>query len=156
MKRVLGIGNALVDLLINLEDDAFLADFGLEKGSMTLIDRDKMNALLNRSAVLNLTMSKSSGGSVANTIHGLAQLGSPAGYIGKIGADDYGDFFRSYMEHLNIQSTLFKGRSDTGKSIILVSPDSERTMATYLGAAIELNADDLTPEPFLGYDYFHL
>ncbi|MGE5341556.1 MAG: adenosine kinase [Candidatus Omnitrophota bacterium] len=156
MKRVLGIGNALVDLLINLEDDAFLADFGLEKGSMTLIDRDKMNALLNRSVVLNLTMSKSSGGSVANTIHGLAQLGSPAGYIGKIGDDDYGDFFRSYMEHLNIQSTLFKGRSDTGKSIILVSPDSERTMATYLGAAIELNAEDLTPEPFLGYDYFHL
>jgi sugar/nucleoside kinase (ribokinase family) len=156
MKTVLGIGNALVDILISLEDDAFLAEFGLEKGSMTLVDRQTMNAVLEKASSLELKMVKSSGGSVANAIHGLAQLGAPAGYIGKIGADDYGSFFKSYMEQNNICATLFKGEADTGKSIVMVSKDSERTFATYLGAAIELAASDLTPGPFEGYDYFLL
>jgi sugar/nucleoside kinase (ribokinase family) len=156
MKKVLGIGNALVDLILNLKDDSILSEFNLEKGSMTLVDRQKMNSLLERSASLKLSMNKSSGGSVANTIHGLAQLGTPSGYIGKIGADDYGSFFRSYMEQSNICATLFTGNTDTGKSIVLGSCDSERTFGTYLGAAIELNESDLTIEPFQGYDYFHL
>jgi sugar/nucleoside kinase (ribokinase family) len=156
MKTVLGIGNALVDILIGLEDDAFLAEFGLEKGSMTLVDRETMNAVLDKAAALKLDMRKSSGGSAANAIHGMAQLGTPAGYIGKIGDDDYGSFFRSYMEQDNICATLFKGEADTGKSIVMVSKDSERTFATYLGAAVELAASDLTVDPFNGYDYFLL
>jgi sugar/nucleoside kinase (ribokinase family) len=142
MKKVVGIGNALVDLIMNLKDDSFLTGFALEKGSMTLIDRQKMNAVLEMGGALNLGLQKASGGSAANTIHGLAQLGVPVGYIGKIGDDDYGAFFRSYMEQGNICATLFKGKADSGKSMILVSPDFERTMATYLGAAIELDASD--------------
>jgi sugar/nucleoside kinase (ribokinase family) len=156
MKMVLGIGNALVDILIGLEDDAFLAEVGLEKGSMTLVDRETMNAVLDKAAALKLNMRKSSGGSAANAIHGMAQLGTPAGYIGKIGDDDYGSFFRSYMEQNNICATLFKGEADTGKSIVMVSKDSERTFATYLGAAVELAASDLSGAPFNGYDYFLL
>ncbi|UCH96348.1 MAG: adenosine kinase [Candidatus Aminicenantes bacterium] len=156
MKKVLGIGNALADVLIRLEDDTLLSEFGLPKGSMTLVDKKTMNAILEKVTSLNLDMQKSSGGSVANAIHGLAKLGTPAGYIGKIANDDYGAFFSSYMEQNNICATLFKGSADTGKCISLISKDSERTMATYLGAAIELEASDLTGEPFQGYDYFLL
>lgn len=155
-KKVLGIGNALVDLLINIDSDTFLNDFNLPKGSMTLINREKMEAILNRIASSRMEMQRASGGSVANTIHGLSQLGGIAGYIGKTGKDDYGSFFCSYMEQNNICATLFNGTVDTGKSIIMVSPDSERTFATYLGAAVELNALDLTQSNYMGYDYFHL
>jgi sugar/nucleoside kinase (ribokinase family) len=123
---------------------------------MTLVDRQKMNIILEKTTSLNLNLEKSSGGSVANAIHGLAKLGAPTGYIGKIGNDDYGSFFRSYMEQNNICATLFYGDADTGKCISLISKDSERTMVTYLGAAIELDALDLTVEPFQGYDYFLL
>ncbi len=155
-KSVLGIGNALVDALVRIQDDGILAEFGLLKGSMTLVERHTMNVILEKAASLNLHLEKSSGGSVANAIHGLAKLGAPTGYIGKIGKDDYGSFFKSYMEQNNICATLFYGNADTGKCISLISKDSERTMATYLGAAIELEAADLTPEPFQGYDYFLL
>ena len=156
MKTVLGIGNALVDELIPLEDDALLQEFDLEKGSMTLVDKEKMNAILERTVSLDVKTERSAGGSVANSIHGLSQLGTPSGYIGKIGADDYGAFFRSFMEQNNICATLFTGKEDSGKCISLISKDSERTMATYLGAAIELDASDLTVEPFKEYDYFYL
>jgi sugar/nucleoside kinase (ribokinase family) len=156
MKSVLGIGNALVDALIRIEDDEILSEFGLLKGSMTLVDRQIMNAILEKVRLLNLNLEKSSGGSVANAIHGLAKLGAPTGYIGKIGNDDYGSFFRSYMMQNNICASLFIGKADTGKCISLISKDSERTMATYLGAAIELEAADLTLDPFQGYDYFLL
>lgn len=158
MKTVLGIGNALVDILIRLDDDSLLQQFNLKKGSMTLVDKEKGNAVLAFAEKRNLSraMQRSSGGSVANTIHGLSQLGAPAGYIGKIGDDGFGEFFRSYMEQNNICATLYKGKEDSGKSFVLISTDSERTFATYLGAAIELDATDLALDSFKGYDYFHL
>jgi sugar/nucleoside kinase (ribokinase family) len=158
MKSVLGIGNALVDILISLEDDALLEKFQLQKGSMTLVDKEKMNTVLSYTAPLELKTKhrKSSGGSVANTIHGLAVLGGSVGYIGKIGPDEYGEFFRSYMSQSNICATLFSGKEESGKSIVLISSNTERTFATYLGAAIELDAHDLSPTHFLQYDYFHL
>ena len=128
MKSVLGIGNALADVLIRLNDDGLLEKFGLAKGSMTLVDKAKMNAVLSHSETLELreVPQKSSGGSLANTIHGLAKLGAQTGYIGKIGNDDYGLFFRSFMEQNSICANLFIGREDTGKSIVLITPDSER------------------------------
>jgi sugar/nucleoside kinase (ribokinase family) len=156
MKKIVGIGNALVDALIRLEDDEILKEFALPRGSMTLVDKQTMNAILEKVTLLKLNMEKSSGGSVANAMHGLAQLKAPVGYIGKIGRDRYGTFFKSYMEQNNICATLFQGRADTGKCIALISKDSERTFATYLGAAIELEAADLTIGPFQGYDYFLL
>lgn len=154
MKTVLGMGNALVDALIRINDDSLLAGFGLEKGSMTLVDKHKSQKILE--AVESLDKQKSSGGSVANTIHGLAKLGTPCGYIGKVGSDDYGSFFRSYMTQNNICTTLFASGEETGKCVALISPDSERTFATFLGAAVELDASDLTIGPFKGYDYFML
>lgn len=158
MKTVLGIGNALVDVLIRLDEDSPLLELNLKKGSMTLVDKLAGAAVLERAEQLNLSqaMQRSSGGSVANTIHGLSQLGAPVGYIGKIGEDSFGEFFSSYMEQNSICATLYKGKEDTGKSFVLISSDSERTFATYLGAAIELDAADLDLKSFKDYHYFHL
>ena len=96
------------------------------------------------------------GGSAANTISGLARLGVPTGYIGKIGHDPYGEFFAAEMKRHGTEARLFYGASQTGRALGLITPDSERTFATFLGAAVELEATDLSPELFRGYDYFHI
>jgi sugar/nucleoside kinase (ribokinase family) len=152
--KILGIGNALVDIMTLLESDDFLKQFNLQKGSMQLVDQDFSGDVL--AGATDLKKELSSGGSAANTIHGLAHLGMNTGYIGKIGKDDFGEFFKKDMERVGIKPSLLEGIADTGRAIALVSPDSERTFATFLGAAIELNASDLVPEHFIGYDCMHV
>jgi sugar/nucleoside kinase (ribokinase family) len=154
MKKVLGMGNALVDIMTQLENDAFLDKFGLAKGSMQLVDKDFSGKILAETG--NLKKEQASGGSAANTIHGLASLGIPCGFIGKTGNDDFGKFFEEDMLKAGITPLLFTGKDETGRAIALVSKDSERTFATFLGAAIELSAGDLKPETFKGYDIFHI
>ncbi|MGM0531940.1 MAG: adenosine kinase [Bacteroidota bacterium] len=154
MEKVLGIGNALVDIMTKLKNDDLLQKFNLPKGSMQLIDRDFAEKLTE--ATKNLEKFQSSGGSAANTIHGVAGLGVPAGFIGTVGKDELGDLFHEDMRNNNIDPKLFRSQTITGRSIALVSPDSERTMATLLGAAVELSPDDLTESIFKGYDYLHI
>ena len=154
MKKVIGMGNALVDILIRIENDDILSELGFPRGSMTLVDKVKSNLVLELTEEVERV--KSNGGSVANTMNGLARLGAPAGYVGKVGDDEFGEFFNSDLVRNKIEARLFKGTQDTGKCVSLVSADSERTMATYLGAAIELNAGDLSVDIFRGYDYFLL
>jgi len=151
MKKVLGIGNALVDILIRIDDEKVLERLGLTKGSMTLVDKERMTAIL--AETQSFSKAQASGGSAANTINGLARLGAPAGYIGKIGADTYGSFFQAEMERFDIRTALFTGQQETGKSVVLITPDSERTFATFLGASVELGAGDLAPALFSDYDY---
>jgi sugar/nucleoside kinase (ribokinase family) len=154
MKKVLGIGNALVDIITFLENDAVLRSFALPAGSMQLIDAGK--ALRLDEATRHCRKHKSSGGSAANTIHGLAQLGIETGFIGTVGRDAMGDFFRDDLLQAGIRPLLSESPSDTGRSQALVTPDGERTMATYLGAAVELSADRLKSELFDGYAHLHL
>ncbi len=154
MKKILGMGNSLVDILIKLDDDKYLTDLKLDRGSMTLVDKSRMNGILD--STNGLGYRKSSGGSAANTINGLAILGAGTGFIGKVGDDEFGLFFDSDMKSNKINTTLFKGEEETGKCVVLISKDSERTMATYLGAAIELCGQDLTEDLFIGYDFFHV
>ena len=85
MKKILGIGNALVDILLNIDDDDILRQNGLDKGGMVMIDADRKKEIHNR--IKGMEQSCATGGSTSNTIHGLARLGAPAGYIGKIGRD---------------------------------------------------------------------
>lgn len=154
MDKVLGIGNALVDIMTKLPDDSMLDKFSLKKGSMQLSDRDfaeKINI-----ATAKYEKSQSSGGSAANAIHGLANLGAETGYIGKVGSDEFGEFFSSDMRENNIEPILLRSKTDTGRAIALISPDSERTFATYLGAAVELTENDLNAEQFKGYQYLHI
>ena len=154
MDKVLGIGNALVDIMTKLPDDSTLEKFSLKKGSMQLADRDFSDQI--NSATASFEKLQASGGSAANTIHGLASLGVPAGYIGKVGGDAFGEFFAKDMKEHNIQPFMPKSKTDTGRAMALISTDSERTFATYLGAAIELTDTDLTTDQFKGYKYLHI
>ena len=153
--RVLGLGNALVDILARINDDAMLQQLSLPKGSMQLVD--EQNATNVSLAIKDFQKAQASGGSAANTIHGLANLGIQTGFIGKVGVDDLGTFFKQDMEQSNIFPHLFySGNNKSGHCTSLISADSERTMATYLGAAIELSSADLTESLFDNYHYFHV
>lgn len=154
MKRVLGLGNALVDLLIQMEDDSLLQDFNLPKGSMTLIDEIQADNIADFISDKEIPMA--SGGSAANTIHGIARLGVSCGFTGKVHNDSLGDFFRNDLIHAGIQSNLLSGKTKTGRAYTFISQDSERTFATYLGAAVEMSADEITGSLFEGYDIFHI
>jgi len=154
MAKVLGMGNALVDIITRIKDDAVLDNFGLPKGSMTLVDLDTSNYI--HAETTGLPKSKASGGSAANTIHGLAHLGVETGFVGSVGNDDMGRFFKKDMEINKINPILFRTMNETGRAMALISSDSERTFATYLGAAVDLTEDDITREIFEGYEYFYV
>jgi sugar/nucleoside kinase (ribokinase family) len=154
MKKILGIGNALVDVMTIIDNDAVLNKFSLPKGSMQLVDAEKSGMVKSGTDIYEKTLA--SGGSAANTIHGLAMLGVKTGFIGTIGKDELGDFFESDMKEAEISTFLLRRESVTGTAVALISPDSERTFATHLGAAVELNAEDLKEEYFKGYDILYL
>ena len=154
MAKVLGMGNALVDMLIQIDGDDFLEKNSLPKGSMQLVDLETSKEILKSSE--GFERSQASGGSAANTIHGIAKLGVEAGFIGKVGKDEIGDFFKQDLFDAGVNPELAESETKSGVSVALVSPDSERTFATFLGAAVEISAEDLTNEMFKGYDYFHI
>lgn len=152
--KVLGMGNALVDIITQIDNDKILESFGLPKGSMTLVDLDTSNFIHAETA--GMSKSKASGGSAANTIHGLAHLGIETGFVGTVGNDDMGRFFKKDMQVNKITPILFRTMNETGRAMALISKDSERTFATYLGAAVDLSADDISYDIYKGYDYFYI
>jgi sugar/nucleoside kinase (ribokinase family) len=165
MKKILGMGNALVDIMIPLQSDDILEQLALPKGSMQLVDVQRSSSVLKSLGETARTIS--AGGSAANTIHSIAMLGTAAGYIGVVGEDEMGGFFVRDLIKAGVEPHLIHSRSETGRAVALVSPDSERTFATYLGAAIELSAEHLgestkdevrstNAEVFQGYSYFHI
>jgi sugar/nucleoside kinase (ribokinase family) len=154
MDKVLGLGNALVDIMTKLNSDNLLQKLNLPKGSMQLVE-DTVSANI-MEQIKHFNPKLTSGGSAANTIHGLAQLGVKTGFIGKVGNDDMGKFFIEDMKKADINPLLLKSSTPTGKAIALVSPDSERTFATYLGAAIELSDKDIDKNIFGNYQYLHI
>ena len=153
-KKILGLGNALVDILTIIESDKTLTKLQLPKGSMQLIDKEKMSEINNNTS--NLEKKMVTGGSVANTIRGLSNLGLQTGFIGKIGNDEIGKFFKREIEHLGVKTQMLYSKQHSGCCIALISPDSERTMCTHLGAASELTPDDINIEQFKGFDIFHI
>lgn len=154
MKRVIGIGNALTDMLVNLKTDAVLGRFKLAKGSMSLVDT-KLQTEISKS-VAGFPYSLSLGGSAGNTIRAMAQLGCSVGFIGKVGQDTTGDFFVQALENLGIEPIIFRGTERSGKCVSLISPDGERTMVTHLGAALELVAEEIEPAIFDDYDCLYI
>lgn len=140
---VVGIGNAIVDVLSQTED-AFLADNGLAKGAMTLIDADEAERLYG----LMGPGREVSGGSAANTIAGLASLGGAGAFVGKVRNDQLGDVFRHDIQAAGVAfdtAANTKG-APTARCLIFVSPDAERTMQTFLGACVDLGPEDIDPE----------
>ncbi len=139
---VLGIGNALVDVLAHA-DDAFLTENDIEKGAMTLIDAEAANALYGKIG----PAVEVSGGSAANTIAGVATLGGRAAYIGKVADDALGNIFAHDIKATGVhfEATRQAG-GDTGHCTILVTPDAQRSMNTFLGASTTLCADDVAED----------
>jgi sugar/nucleoside kinase (ribokinase family) len=154
MKQILGIGNALVDVMTIIPDDSVLKKFELPRGSMQLVDATKSQLI--KEGTSGYKRSLASGGSAANTIHGLAMLKATAGFIGSVGNDETGDFFEKDMKNAGAETILFRRSSVTGTAVALISPDSERTFATHLGAAVELGPDDLKMEQFKPYSILYL
>lgn len=154
MRKVLGMGNALVDVLAIIENDNVLELLALPKGSMQLIDEKKLDEISKE--INKLDKSIVSGGSAANTIVGLARLGVQTGFIGRIGNDPYGDYFKKDLAKYNVKSHLSEVNERSGVASAFISQDGERTFGTYLGAAALLNADELDIKDFKGYDYFYI
>ena len=155
MASILGIGNALTDILAILPDDTLLQELALPKGSMQHVARETGNRIWEKLKPLGADLV--AGGSAANTINGAATFGMESGFIGKVGDDDLGSLFKSNQEKDGIRSILLKGDNPTGRAMVLITPpNAERTFAVYLGAALELVPDDLHPEWFEGWDYFHI
>ena len=138
--KILGIGNAIVDVICKI-DDIFLQKNGLTKSTMKLVNEIEFKKLLK-----NLTIEKTiSGGSVANSIVGLSQLGNNVGFIGKVNNDELG---KKYLEGLSNEKVKFHNnikdeKVPTGSCLILITPDSERTMCTFLGIAGQINEADI-------------
>jgi sugar/nucleoside kinase (ribokinase family) len=152
--KIIGLGNALVDVLIQLSDESIIQKLKLPKGSMQLIQNTGIPAI--NEHIKNIHTILLSGGSAANAIHGLSKLGTKCGFIGKVGSDEYGNFYENDLNEAGVSSSLYRSNTETGRAYTFITPDSERTFATYLGAAIELMADDLVSEMFKGYDVMHI
>ncbi|MEG1660393.1 MAG: adenosine kinase [Bacteroides sp.] len=154
MDKIIGLGNALVDVLATLKDDTILDKMDLPKGSMQLIDDAKLQQINELFGGMKTHLA--TGGSAGNTILGLACLGAGTGFIGKVGKDNYGDFFRENLQKNGIEGNLFLSDLPSGVASTFISADGERTFGTYLGAAATLKAEDLTLELFKGYAYLYI
>jgi sugar/nucleoside kinase (ribokinase family) len=154
MKKVLGIGNALVDVLTRIDNDNILNELWLPKGSMQLVGNDVSEKIGN--ALEKYEKSMAPGGSAANTIHGLAKCGVETGFIGFTGNDRVGKFFDDAMKSVGVKPVMFHGDVPSGIANVFISPDGERTFATNLGAAVMLNENHLTMDLFKGWDYCYV
>lgn len=154
MERILGIGSALVDILTQIPNESILQELNLPKGSMTYVDAETSVEIGKKLAHFGNQMA--SGGSAANTMSGLAQLGIEAGFLSKIGKDEIGQFFEKQMTESHVKPLMLKSETPSGRVQALVTADGERTFATCLGAAAEMCADDIKPELFEGWDIFYV
>ncbi|MFZ4455744.1 MAG: adenosine kinase [Bacteroidales bacterium] len=152
--RVLGMGNALVDILAKLESDDSLEVMGLPKGSMQLINEDELLKILD--AIKIFDTFHATGGSAGNTVRALSKLGVYSGFLGKVGPDFYGKFYNDDLKKSRVVPHLLEDTLASGCAMAMISPDGERTFGTYLGAAANLQASDLTEEMFKSYEYFHI
>ena len=139
-KKILGIGNAIVDIFVKV-NDSFLSKNNLTKGSMKLIEKEEFERLKNSIKVEKIE----AGGSVANTMAGISYLGGNSTFIGKVNSDEFGKIYRQSLEKININFPYSekKEKLSTGASIIFITPDFERTMCTYLGISSQLSMDDI-------------
>ncbi len=154
MKKIIGLGNALTDILLRIENDSILSELNLPKGSMQLIDEAKMHEIA--AFFANQTSVMATGGSASNTINGIAKLGIPGAFLGKIGKDEVGNFFKNDSLKNGVKPDLLHSETPSGRCTVLVSSDGERTLCTYLGAASELSADEIDLKIFEDYSIFHI
>jgi len=152
-KKILGIGNAIVDALAKV-DDEFLKKNKLIKGSMKLINKSEFEDLKKNIKIEKIV----AGGSVANTMAGIAHLRGNPSFIGKINSDNLGEMYRKSLQDINVNFSYLEKNEDlsTGASIILITPDSERTMCTYLGISSYLSANDINENNIIDHELIFL
>jgi fructokinase len=155
--HVYGIGNALVDKEFEVED-AFFAEHGIEKGFMTLVTHEQQEQLL---ALLTSQVGlrkRSGGGSAANTLYALSQFGGNAYFAGKVASDETGDFYVQQLGHHNIETNLGDERDHgtTGRCLVMISPDAERTMHTYLGVSENVSIEEIDVEAIRASEYVYI
>ena len=152
-KKILGIGNAIVDVLAKVDSD-FLRKKNLTKGSMKLINKSEFEDLKKNIKIEKIV----AGGSVANTMSGIAYLNGNPSFIGKVNSDNFGDIYKKSLEDINVKFPYIKKSEDlpTGASIILITPDSERTMCTYLGISSHLSANDINENNIINHELIFL
>ena len=152
--KILGIGNALVDILYRLDDEHLLSEIHLKKDAMTLINERWEHEI--EDMTRNVDKSMANGGSISNTMVALARLGREVGYIGRVGDDEMGHFFEGKLHEAGVHTQLIRGREATGVAHTFVTPGGSRTFGTLLGAAYYLGPNDITAEMFRGYDLLHI
>jgi fructokinase len=152
-KKILGIGNAIIDILAKVDDD-FLKRNKLTKGSMKLINETEFENIKKNIKIERVI----AGGSVANSMAGIAHLKGRSSFIGKINADEFGDMYKKSLEDISVHFPYIQKNEHlpTGTSIILITPDSERTMCTYLGISSHLAAEDISENNILDYGLIFL
>ena len=152
-KKILGIGNAIVDVFAKV-DDSFLTKNQLVKGSMKLIEKNEFENLKNKIEIEKIE----AGGSVANTMAGIAYLKGKSYFIGKINSDEFGKIYKKSLEKINVNFCYSEKNENlpTGVSIIFITPDSERTMCTYLGISSQLSKDDIDKHDIKDYELIFL
>jgi fructokinase len=152
-KKILGIGNAIVDVFVKVNDD-FLLKNNLTKGSMKLIEKDEFESLKKTIKIEKIE----AGGSVANTMAGIAYLGGNPSFIGKVNSDEFGKIYKKSLKKINV-NFLYPEKEEnlpTGASIIFITPDSERTMCTYLGISSQISKEDINEDYIKDYEIIFL
>jgi len=151
-KLVVGVGSALIDILLH-EDDDFLKKTGAIKGGMTYVDYDFIDH------VLSLTTGKShivTGGSACNTVAGIGKLGGNARFVGKFGRGKMGALFEADLKKYNVEPHLFKSKSSTGRVLSIITPDAQRSMFTFLGASAEMLPEEIVRDCFENAAIVHI
>ena len=152
-KKILGIGNAIVDVFVKV-DDNFLSKNNLTKGSMKLIEKAEFETLKDTIKIEKIE----AGGSVANTIAGISYLGGNSSFIGKVNSDEFGRIYKKSLKKIKVNFPYSEKKENlsTGTSIIFITPDSERTMCTYLGISSQLSKDDINEEHIKDHELIFL
>ena len=152
--KMLGIGNALVDVLSKLDSDETLVKIGIQKGAMDMISREQMYVI--RKYQANTETTQAPGGANCNTMRAIALLGGQSGFIGKVGDDSLGQFYEEALLKAGVASYLIKTEGPSGACTVFISPDGERTMGTFLGPAPTISPDEITEDVLRNYNCIHI
>lgn len=152
--NTIGLGNALVDVLLQIEDEKILSQIGVKKGAMDMISKEQMIAI--QASNKNLKRTLTPGGSVCNTMRAMGLLGANAGYVGKIGTDEQAAFYEEALQKAGVKPFFVRTQGISGCCTVLVSPDGERTMCTFLGPAPTITPDEISEEILDGYDCIYI